>query len=270
MRLTVIVLALVTLGLSCQKNTVTGRKQLILLNEQELQQMSNQEYKSFLSKNKVVSNAGSRDRDMVLTVGKRIADAVQRYVAAQGKPELLQGYAWEFNLVDSREVNAWCMPGGKVVVYTGLLPIAKNDTGLAVVMGHEIAHAVARHGNERMSQSLLQQMGGVALAVAVANKPAETQSIFMDAYGIGSSVGGTLPFSRKHELEADRYGLIFAAMAGYDPRAAIAFWERMAKASDGQKPAEMFSTHPSDETRIAKVREYAQEAMQYYKPAGKQ
>lgn len=270
MRLVLILLSSSLLGLSCQKNTITGRNQLILVNEQELQQMSSQEYKTFLSKNKVVSTGGSRDKERVVTVGKRIAEAVQRFVTTQGKPELLQGYAWEFNLVESPEVNAWCMPGGKVVVYTGLLPIAQNDTGLAVVMGHEIAHAVARHGNERMSQSLLQQMGGVALAVAVANKPAETQSIFMDAYGIGSTVGGTLPFSRKHELEADRYGLIFAAMAGYHPRAAVAFWERMAKANSGQKPPEMLSTHPSDETRIAKIREYAQEAMKYYKPVGKQ
>ena len=253
--------------ISCQKNTVTGRKQLILIDESELQQMADKEYRSFLTKNKVVSQGGNRDQESVKRVGLRIADAVKSFVTTQGKPELLQGYKWEFNLVDSKEVNAWCMPGGKVVVYTGLLPITRNDTGLAVVMGHEIAHAVARHGNERMSQSMLQQMGGIALSVAVINQPAQTQSIFMDAYGIGSTLGGTLPFSRKHELEADRFGLIFAAMAGYDPRSAVGFWERMAKASSGQKPPELLSTHPSDETRIAKVREYAQEAMKYYKPA---
>jgi predicted Zn-dependent protease len=271
MRFLISVFASLTLLLSCHKNTVTGRKQLILLNESELQQMANTEYRSFLGKNKVVSQGGSRDQEMVARVGRKIADAVTGYAKAQGKPELLDGYKWEFNLVDSKEVNAWCMPGGKVVVYTGLMPVAQDEAGLAVVMGHEIAHAVAKHGNERMSQAMLQQMGGVALSVAVINQPAQTQSIFMDAYGMGSTLGGTLPFSRKHELEADRFGLIFAAMAGYDPMQAVPFWERMSKMSSGQKPPEIMSTHPSDETRIAKVREYAQEAMKYYKkPANQQ
>ncbi|MGL6269445.1 MAG: M48 family metallopeptidase, partial [Chitinophagaceae bacterium] len=213
-----------------------------------------------------ISTGGSRDQEMVTRVGKRIANAVAVFAAEQGKTDLLKGYQWEFNLVDSKEVNAWCMPGGKVVVYTGLLPVSQNEVGLAIVMGHEIAHAVAKHGNERMSQGLMQQMGGMAISVAVANKPAETQAIFNEAYGIGSAMGGTLPFSRKHELEADRYGLIFAAKAGYDPGEAVAFWERMAKISTGQKQPEILSTHPSDETRIEKVKTYAQEAMKYYKP----
>jgi predicted Zn-dependent protease len=266
MRTTLILLTLVLSIFSCQKNSITGRSQLILLNESDLQKMSSTEYKTFLTKNKVVSAGGSREQEMVARVGKRIANAVAVFAAEQGKSDLLTGYQWEFNLVDSKEVNAWCMPGGKVVVYTGLLPVSQNEAGLAIVMGHEIAHAVAKHGNERMSQGLMQQMGGMAISVAVANKPAETQAIFMDAYGIGSAVGGTLPFSRKHELEADRYGLIFAAKAGYDPREAAAFWERMAKIGTGQKPAEILSTHPSDETRIEKVKQYAQEAMKYYKP----
>lgn len=161
------------------------------------------------------------------------------------------------------------MPGGKVVVYTGLLPVTQNEAALAVVMGHEIAHAIALHGNERMSQGLVQQLGGVALQVAVANKPAETQNLFMTAYGIGSTVGGTLPFSRKQELEADQFGLRFAAMAGYNPQEAIPFWQRMAKAGGGQKPPEILSTHPSDETRINKMQQYVKEAMPYYKPLGK-
>jgi len=262
--------ALVATAFSCQKNTVTGRKQLILINESELQQMSGSEYRQFLTKNKVVANGASKEQEMVDRVGRRIAAAVGEFVKSQGKPELLNGYKWEFNLVDSKEINAWCMPGGKVVVYTGLLPIAKDESGLAVVMGHEIAHAVAKHGNERMSQGLLQQMGGVALSVAVSSKPAMTQQLFMDAYGVGSAVGGTLPFSRKHELEADRFGLIFAARAGYDPREAVPFWSRMAAAGGGAKPAELFSTHPSDETRIAKVNEYAKEAIKYYKQTGNQ
>jgi predicted Zn-dependent protease len=266
MRITLILFTFILSFYSCQKNSITGRSQLILIDEGDLQQMSSTEYKTFLTKNKVVSTGSTRDQEMVARVGKRIANAVAVFAAEQGKSDLLKGYEWEFNLVDSKEVNAWCMPGGKVVVYTGLLPVSQNEVGLAIVMGHEIAHAVAKHGNERMSQGLMQQMGGMAISVAVANKPAETQAIFMEAYGIGSAMGGTLPFSRKHELEADRYGLIFAAKAGYDPREAVAFWERMAKMATGQKPPEILSTHPSDETRIEKVKIYVQEAMKYYKP----
>lgn len=158
------------------------------------------------------------------------------------------------------------MPGGKVVVYTGLLPVTQNEAALAVVMGHEIAHAIAKHGNERMSQGLMQQFGGIALQVAVANKPQETQNMFMSAYGLGSTVGAILPFSRKQELEADQFGLRFAAMAGYNPQEATAFWKRMAQVGGGQKPPELLSTHPSDETRIQKMDGYVKEAMQYYKP----
>jgi len=263
---TFILAALIFSFYSCQKNSITGRNQLILMEESELQQMSSTEYKTFLTKNKVVGIGSTRDQEMVARVGKRIANAVAVFAAEQGKPDLLKGYEWEFNLVDSKEVNAWCMPGGKVVVYTGLLPVTQNEVGLAIVMGHEIAHAVAKHGNERMSQGMMQQLGGMAISVAVANKPAETQAIFMEAYGIGSAMGGTLPFSRKHELEADRYGLIFAAKAGYDPREAVAFWQRMAQMATGSKPPEILSTHPSDETRIEKVKIYVKEAMKYYKP----
>ncbi len=252
---------------SCQKNSITGRQQLILVSEAELQKMSTQQYQSFLSQNKVVTSSGGRDAEMVTRVGGRISRAVTDFYSKQGKAELLSGYKWEFNLVDDKAVNAWCMPGGKVVVYTGLLPVTQNEASLAVVMGHEIAHALALHGNERLSQGLVQQLGGVALAVAVSSQPAQTQELFMQAYGIGSTVGGTLPFGRKQELEADRYGLIFSAMAGYNPQEAIAFWERMAKVGNAaNKPPEFLSTHPSDETRILKVREYAKEAAKYYRP----
>jgi predicted Zn-dependent protease len=222
---------IISLFISCTQNLVTGRKQLSLVSEPELQSMATQEYQTFLTANKVVSVSSNRDAEMVNRVGSRIAAAIKTYYDGLGHPSVLEGYQWEFNLVDNKEVNAWCMPGGKVVVYTGLLPISQNEAALAFVIGHEITHAVAQHGNERMSQALLQQLGGAALQVALANKPVETQNLFLTAYGIGSTVGGTLPFSRKEESEADKYGLYFAAMAGYNPQEAIPFWERMAAAA---------------------------------------
>jgi predicted Zn-dependent protease len=251
---------------SCQKNAVTGRQQLLLVDEGELQKLSLQQYHDFLTKNKVVPVGSTRDQERVSRVGKRLATAIEGYYAQQGKADLVKDYKWEFNLVDNKEVNAWCMPGGKVVVYTGLLPVAANDASLAVVMGHEIAHALAQHGNERMSQAMMQQLGGEALSVVMISKPAVTRDIFLNAYGVGSTLGGTLPFGRKQELEADRYGLIMAALAGYDPHEAIAFWQAMSRANQGQQPPEWLSTHPSDATRIGKVKEYADEAMKYYKP----
>jgi predicted Zn-dependent protease len=253
----------------CAKNQVTGRNQFKLLPESELQAMAGQQYKQFLSENKVVAANVNKDAEMVRRVGTRIAYAITKYYESQGKANVVDGYNWEFNLVNDPNVNAWCMPGGKVVVYTGLLPITQNEAALAVVMGHEIAHAVATHGNERMSLGIAQQVGNVALAVAVANKPAETQNLFLQSYGIGSTVLGTLPFGRKQETEADRFGLIFSAMAGYNPNEAIPFWQRMAKAGGGQKPPEFLSTHPSDETRIANMEKFIPEAMKYYKPIGK-
>jgi len=249
----------------CKPNLVTGRKQLSLVSEPELQSMAQQEYKTFLNANKVVNASTNRDAEMVRRTGSRIAAAIKTYYDGKGQTSVLEGYQWEFNLVDSKEANAWCMPGGKVVVYTGLLPLTQNEAGLAIVVGHEIAHAVAQHGSERMSQQLLQQLGGIALQVAIANKPAETQNLFMTAYGIGSTVGGILPFSRKEESEADKYGLYFAAMAGYNPREAIPFWERM-MAAGGAKPPEFLSSHPSDETRIAKIKADMPQALKFYKP----
>ncbi|HMO33906.1 MAG TPA: M48 family metallopeptidase [Lacibacter sp.] len=254
----------------CAKNQVTGRSQLKLLPERELQSMAVQQYRQFLTEHRVIAANVNKDAEMVRRVGTRIAYAITRFYEEQGRANILEGFQWEFNLVDDPQVNAWCMPGGKVVVYTGLLPVARNEAGLAVVMGHEIAHAVALHGNERMSQGLLQQFGGVALSVAVANRPAETQNLFLSAYGIGTTVGAILPFSRKQELEADRFGLRFSAMAGYNPEEAVSFWQRMAQAAaSGQKPPEILSTHPSDDTRIAKMQEYVKEAMEFYKPIGK-
>jgi len=177
----------------------------------------------------------------------------------------IKDYKWEFNLVDSKDVNAWCMPGGKVVVYSGLLPVTKNEESLALVIGHEIAHAIARHGNERMSQQLLAATGGLALDVALINKPAETRQLFNTAYGVGANLGVLLPYSRLHETEADKLGLIFMAMAGYNPAIAPDFWKRMAAVS-GNKVPEILSTHPSNETRIHDLNKFMPTAMKYYKP----
>jgi predicted Zn-dependent protease len=247
----------------CSTVPITGRSQLSLVSASEMNAMSFAQYGAFLKENKLSSNKSNVE--MVRRVGGNIQRAVETYFAQHNLSEELAGYAWEFNVVESEEVNAWCMPGGKVVVYTGILPITKDETGLAVVMGHEIAHAVAQHGAERMSQGLLQQLGGVALSVALANEPAQTQNLFYTAYGVGTTVGVMLPFSRTHESEADRLGLVFMAMAGYNPNAAVDFWTRMAAQKGGGAPPEFLSTHPSDATRIADIKKHLPEAMSYYK-----
>ncbi len=247
----------------CSSVPITGRKQLSLIPSSQMMSMSFQQYDAFLKSNK--KSADSKQTAMVLKVGKSIQKAVETYFAQKNLSAQLNGYAWEYTLVESDEVNAWCMPGGKVVVYTGILPITKDETGLAVVLGHEIAHAIAEHGSERMSQGLLAEMGGMALATALQEKPAQTQAIWMTAFGIGSQVGVMLPFSRLHEEEADHLGLIFMAMAGYKPENAVGFWERMASMKQGQSPPEFLSTHPSDETRIAKIKAFLPEAETYYR-----
>ena len=254
---------------ACSTNPITNRKQLKLVSEQELQAMATQQYQQFLSENRVVSPSADRDAEMVRRVGSRVAAAITKFYRDNNLSDALEGYQWQFTLVNNNDANAWCMPGGKVVVYTGLLPITQNEAALAMVMGHEIAHAVLQHGNERMSQGLVQQLGGVALSVAVANQPAETQNLFLSAYGVGSQVGVLLPFSRKQELESDRYGMIWGAMAGYNPREAIALWQRMEAASNGQAPPEFMSTHPSAGNRISQLEKHLPEALKYYQPMGK-
>ena len=246
----------------CSTVPITGRSQLSLIPASEMNAMSFQQYDQFLQENKLSSSKS--DIDMVKRVGVNIQKAVETYFKQNNLSKELAGYQWEFNLVESPEINAWCMPGGKVVVYTGILPLTKDETGLAVVMGHEIAHAIAQHGAERMSQGLLQQLGGVALTVALKDKPQETQNLFMTAYGVGTTVGVMLPFSRTQESEADRLGLIFMAMAGYNPNSAVDFWTRMSQMG-GQKPPEFLSTHPSDATRIADIKKELPEALSYYK-----
>lgn len=246
----------------CSSVPITGRKQLNLIPASTMLSMSYQQYDDFLKSNKTIT--GTPEAQMVQTVGQNIQHAVESYFSQKGMSGDLKGYEWEFHLVDNKEINAWCMPGGKVVVYSGILPLTQNENGLAVVLGHEIAHAIAEHGNERMSQGLITELGGLALSEAVKNKPQQTQALWMAAFGVGAQVGVLLPYSRLHESEADHLGLIFMAMAGYDPNGAIPFWQRMSQ-QGGSKPPEFLSTHPSDASRIQKIKEELPEAMKYYK-----
>ncbi len=254
---------------SCSTNALTGKSQFTLLPESQLQSMASQEYVQFLSSNKVVAASANKDAEMVRRVGQRITAAVETLYREKGIADKLEGFKWEYNLVNDPAVNAWCMPGGKIVVYTGLLPITQNEAALAVVMGHEVAHALLQHGNQRMSQQMGAQAVQAGLQVAMSNKSQETQNLFMSAYGLGAQVGLILPFSRKHELDADQWGLNFSAMAGYNPREAIPLWERMEKAGSGQKPPEFLSTHPAEGTRIQRLEKHMPEALKYYKPVGK-
>ncbi len=252
---------------ACQRNAITGRNQLSLVPESDVQAMALAEYSQFINTNKVIQINSSSNAVMVQRVGNRLINAITQYYKANNLSNELVGYKWEINLVEDKSINAWCMPGGKIVVYTGLLPVTQNETALAIVMGHEIAHALAKHGSERMSQGLIQQLGGVALSAAMQNKPAETQGLFNTAYGLGSNLGYILPFNRNNELEADKYGLMFAALANYDPREAIPFWQRMSQ-QGGAKPPEFLSTHPSDERRIADLQAMMPEVLKkYYKPS---
>ena len=252
---------------ACQRNAITGRNQLSLVPESDVQAMALAEYSQFINTNKVIQINSSSNAVMVQRVGNRLINAITQHYKANNLSNELVGYKWEINLVEDKSINAWCMPGGKIVVYSGLLPVTQNETALAIVMGHEIAHALAKHGSERMSQGLIQQLGGVALSAAMQNKPAETQGLFNTAYGLGSNLGYILPFNRNNELEADKYGLMFAALANYDPREAIPFWQRMSQ-QGGAKPPEFLSTHPSDERRIADLQAMMPEVLKkYYKPS---
>jgi len=257
-----LILIVVGAMIGCSVVPFTNRKQLNILPESEMITMGFASYAEFMKENPASTDRSSSS--MVREVGSTISNAVEYFFAANGLETRLNGYEWEYSLVSSTVPNAFCLPGGKVVVYSGILPYTADKNGMAVVLSHEIAHAVARHGNERMSQQLLLQFGSVALSEAVKNKPEQTKSIYNTVYGLGAQMGVVLPYSRDNELEADKLGLIFMALAGYDPRTAVGFWERMS-ATGGSKPAEFMSTHPSDDRRISKIKAAIPEAMQYYK-----
>ncbi len=247
---------------SCHKNA-NGRNTLNLVDDATVLSLSSQQYSTFIATNPPIT--GTPAALMVQRVGSRLTSAVQTYLSGKGQANLIDNYQWEFNLVGNSEVNAWCLPGGKIVVYTGILPLVQNDTDLAVVMGHEISHAILKHGNERMSEQLIVQYGGAALSVLLSSKPAETQQLFNSAYGISSTLG-VLAFSRKQENEADESGLYIMATAGYNPNAAIGFWERMKAQSGGSSVPAFLSTHPSDDTRIQNIKDLMPKALAYYHP----
>jgi Zn-dependent protease with chaperone function len=261
-----ILLFVALLQSSCQKVPITGRKQLNLVPNALIESMALTEYDSILTATHVLP-ASNPETQMVLNVGSRIQIAVEDYMNQNGLGKQIRGFKWEYNLIDENVVNAWCMPGGKVVVYTGLLAVTQNETALAVVLGHEIAHAIARHGNERMSEALLIQMGGLILEEALKEKKQETQLLFLSLYVVGSNLAVSLPNSRMQESEADKLGLIFMSMAGYDPSEAISFWQRMSSMNKANHVPEFLSTHPSDETRIKRLSALVPEIKaKYYLP----
>lgn len=264
-RLPVFCLSIIMIGISsCKTVPVTGRKQLNLVPNYLIQAMAFSEYDSVVKANPSLTMFDERQQ-MVTRVGSRIQHAVESYLLQNNMSKEIKNFKWEYNTINENIVNAWCMPGGKVVVYTGLLPVTQNETALAVVMGHEIAHAIARHGNERMSEGLLINLGGVVLEEALKDKKQETQTLFLALYMVGSNLALALPNSRMQESEADKLGLIFMSMAGYNPDEAIPFWQRMSSLNKNKTP-EFLSTHPSDETRIKKLSALIPEIkMKYFK-----
>ena len=245
--------------LTCETNPLTGETTLAFVSDSELFTMSFQQYDQFLSENKVIT--GTSDARMVKNIGENIKTAAEKWYTSIGKGDYLKDYKWEYNLVDDPQVNAWCLPGGKIVVYTGILPVTKNEDALATVMGHEVTHALFNHGKQRYSASVLQELGaeGVSLIAAGFGANQEGQALFQTLFGVGSTIFGTLPFSRKHESEADHYGLILMAIAGYNPEESVPFWERMAAQGSGGTP-EFLSTHPSPDTRIKDLQKWIPEA----------
>ena len=245
---------------SCTSVPITGRSQLSLVSNQEVLALSLQQYNDYMSGAPL-----SKDKTntaMVTRVGQNIANAVAKYYEAAGMADALKDFSWEFHLIADSQVNAFCMPGGKIVVYEGILPYTQNETGLAVVIGHEVAHAIAKHANERMSQQVAAQYGGAFVGGLLSKSPAALQTLGNTVYGLGAQYGVMLPYSRKQEYEADRIGLILMAIAGYDPNAAVPFWERMSQ--KGASVPEFLSTHPADANRIKEIKKVLPEAMEYY------
>jgi len=266
-KLLIIGIASLNLALSsCSTVPLTGRSRLNLVSDEQVLPMAFQAYGEFLTENKkAVLPASNAQAQRVKTIGNKLIAAVQSYMNSNNFGDQIANYKWEVNVVESKELNAWCMPGGKIVVYTGILPVTKDDAGLATVMGHEIAHAIAGHSAERMSQEMLAQGIGTGGSALLSKNP-KAQSVVNTLYGIGTPLM-MLKYGRNQELEADRLGLIFMAMAGYNPQNAVAFWQRMSSAGQGsQKPPEFLSTHPSDETRIGRIQNALPEAQKYYKP----
>jgi predicted Zn-dependent protease len=263
-QLPALVLAVAVLAAGCSTVPITGRRQLSLVSDQEILSSSLTEYKSFMGTAKVSGNRVQSAQ--VVRVGRRIADATERYLRENGLEKEVSGFAWEFNLVQDKQVNAFCMPGGKIVVYTGLMALVSSDDELAVVLGHEVAHAVAKHANERMSQQLLASAGAQAVGYATKERSAAVQSAAAGVYGLGAQVGALLPFSRKHESEADYMGLALMSLAGYDPDCAPVFWRKMAAAGSGKTP-ELLSSHPSDASRVAALEKALPEIKSKYRPA---
>jgi len=251
---------------SCSKVPLTGRKQAAWIPFGQMQSMSYTQYSQFMQQNRPIT--GTADAQMVKQCGRRISSAVTSYLNSKGLQKRVKGFKWEYNLVQNNQANAWCMPGGKIAVYTGILPITKTEAGLAAVMGHEVAHAIAKHGNERMTQALGLQLGSVAGQVVLSQKNPQHVNIFNQAIGVGGQLG-MLAFSRKHELEADEMGMIFMAKAGYNPQEAINLWRRMAANSNGQRPPEFLSTHPHESTRIAALQKILKRAQLYYRPGNR-
>lgn len=257
----ILALAVIAFFAQCATVPITGRKQLKLLPSSQMRTMSFSQYEQVKTQSKMLPDSDPRTA-LVKKVGAKISKAVNRFMETNGMKDRLKEFEWEFNLTEENTVNAWCMPGGKVMFYTGILPICDGEDGIAVVMGHEIAHAIARHGNERMSQQMAAQGVGMGLSVMLNEKPQMAQQLFMTAYGAGSQVG-MLAFSRSNESEADKLGLVFMTMAGYEPSTAVDFWSRMAANKGGQAPPEFMSTHPSDERRIKDIQAYLPEARKY-------
>ena len=266
MKKALLITALMLSVLACKKTPFTNRSQLNFMGNNTIFPQSFAAYNQFLTTHDIAKDADKQA--MVERVGQRIAAAAQRYFEANGKKDYLKDYKWEYHLVKDDQINAFCMPGGKIVVYTGILPITQTEEGLAVVMGHEVSHALLNHGAERMSMGTIQQIGQVGVALATANGTPKQQQMWMTAYGLGSQIGVMLPFSRRDESEADEVGLRLMAIAGYNPDEGAKLWKRMAAMNKGQKPPEMLSTHPSDQTRIAKLTAYAPKAKEEAKQYG--